>query len=184
MIRAVASVPGLPLVVLRRAYAYGPGETHGEVTKTILLGLVYKHLEEDMKFLWAPKLKKHTVHTRDVVGAAWTAAEWAAGLDRAQIDKLAGVSLLPSGDESVKGVPGAIQKEQGGVITPVFNLVDDSDSNQENTGEVIAKVRLLLSNLQIETNIFTGVRHQVWLPRKHCKPAREAQIRKRRRRRE
>lgn len=140
MIRAIASIPGLPLVALRKAYTYGPGETYGEVTKTLLLGLVYKHLGADMKLLWAPKLKKNTVYSRDVVGAAWAASEWAAGLDREKMDKLAGVSLPPSGDEGVKDVPEAVQKDQGGVVVPMFNLVDDSDSNQESAADVIAKV--------------------------------------------
>jgi hypothetical protein len=140
MLRAVASVPGLPLVILRGAYPYGSGETRQSVTKTILLGLVYRSLGEEMKFLYSPKLKKNTVHTRDLVGGVWAASEWAAGLDREKMDALAGASLPPSGDESVKGVPGAIQKEQGGVIAPVFNIVDDSDSDQGSMAEIISKV--------------------------------------------
>ncbi|KIM22374.1 hypothetical protein M408DRAFT_290788 [Serendipita vermifera MAFF 305830] len=173
--RAVASVPNLPLVVIRKAYAYGPGETHGEVTQTILLGLVYKHLDEAMKFLWAPKLKRHTVHTKDVAGVAWTAAQWAAGLDREKMNALAGVSLPPSGDDSVKGVPGAIQKEQGGVVVPLFNLVDDNDWNQENTAAVISKVFGIkfgfhgifasqLAKLRLETVVedINGVHMEEW----------------------
>ena len=140
MVRAVASVPNLPLVVLRKAYGYGPGLAHGEVAQHLALSLVYRSLGEEMKFLWSPQLKKNTIHTSDVVGIMWAAAEWAAGLDRQKMEALAGVRLPPTGNDGVKNVPNAIQKEQGGVIVPVFNLVDESDTNQDSMTQVLAEV--------------------------------------------
>jgi hypothetical protein len=101
-LRAVANVPNLPLVILKKSYLYGAGEPRGEgmlysmtspflraphrvprgiltnrrlVTKTLLLGLVYKHLNEEMKYLWSSKLKKNTVHAQDVVGALWACSQ-------------------------------------------------------------------------------------------------------------
>jgi nucleoside-diphosphate-sugar epimerase len=183
MLRAVASVPGLPLVILRAAYSYGPSETRHIITKTILLGLVYRSLGEEMKFLYGPKLRRNTVHTRDLAGAAWAACEWGAGLDREKMNALAGVSLPPSGDESVKGVPGAIQKEQGGVIAPVFNLVDDGDLDQAGIAETISKVSiyhpfpsLYLSQFDLLLTCALGLRHQVWFPRRHRESASQVQV--------
>jgi nucleoside-diphosphate-sugar epimerase len=183
MLRAVASVPGLPLVILRAAYSYGPSETRHIITKTILLGLVYRSLGEEMKFLYGPKLKRNTVHTRDLAGAAWALCEWGAGLDREKMDALAGVSLPPSGDEGVKGVPGAIQKEQGGVIAPVFNLVDDGDLDQAGMAETISKVgtfhpfsSLPPSQLDLLLTCLSGLRDQVWFPGRHCEYASQVQV--------
>lgn len=42
----------------------------------MLLGLVYKHLDEEMKYLWSPKMKKNTVHAEDVVGALWACSQY------------------------------------------------------------------------------------------------------------
>jgi nucleoside-diphosphate-sugar epimerase len=189
MLRAVASIPGLPLVALRGAYSYGPGETRHIITKSILLGLVYRSLGEEMKFLYGPKLKRNTVHSRDLVGAAWAACEWAAGLDREKMDALAGVSLPPSGDESVKGVPEAIQKEQGGVIAPVFNIVDDGDLDQAGMADTISKVSichpfpflppslsLSLSQPDLLLTCLSGLRDQVWFPGHHREYASQVQI--------
>lgn len=138
MIRAVASVPGLPLVVCRTAYGYGPGVTYSVLTTTMLLGLVYASLGEEMRFLWGPKLKKNTIHTHDILSIGWRAAEWAASLDRESMDEVAGVVLPPSGGE-VGGVEGVVGNDRE-VRAPVFNLVDDGDSNQGNIAETIAKV--------------------------------------------
>src|SRR6201999_4669827 len=118
----------------------GPGQAYGEVAQHLALSLVYRSLGEELKFLWSPQLKKNTIHTSDVIGITWAAAEWAAGLDRQKMDALAGANLPPTGNDGVKNVPNAIQKEQGGIVAPVFNLVDDSDTNQESLGQALANV--------------------------------------------
>jgi nucleoside-diphosphate-sugar epimerase len=138
--RAVGSVPNLPLVVMRVSQLYGPGMTHGEMTTTILLGLVYKQLDQQMQFLWSSKLKKNSVNTQDVVAAAWACCQWAATKTRAQLNEAAGIPLPPSGHASVESTPNAIKKEAGSVTVPVFNLTDDSDSDQGSIGETLAQV--------------------------------------------
>jgi hypothetical protein len=112
--------------------------TYSVLTTAVLLGLVYASLGEEMTFLWGPKLKKNTIHTHDILSIGWRAAEWAAGLDRRSMDAIAGVALPPSGGE-VDGVEGVIGSDRE-VKAPVFNLVDDDDSNQGSIAEVIAKV--------------------------------------------
>ncbi|KAG8831943.1 hypothetical protein FRC17_002314 [Serendipita sp. 399] len=119
-IRALATIPNLPLVILRKSYVYGPGVPRGEVTTSILLGLVYKHLGEEMKFLWSPKLKKNTLHSHDAANAA------------------AGVPIPTSGDQSVVSVPDVVPSTET-VIAPVFNLTDDGDCDQELLAQVIGQ---------------------------------------------
>ena len=53
-------IPGLPLVVLRTATMYGPGDTSG-LSPRILCAAVYRHLGEKMKFAWDGKLRANTV---------------------------------------------------------------------------------------------------------------------------
>lgn len=136
MIRAVASVPNLPLVVLREAFAYGPGYPRADIATGIMLGAIYKYLGQDFKPLWGPRLKKCTIHVQDVVRAAWSTALWASTKSRTELDTLAGVSVPPSGDKTVTSVPEAVTSNN--IIIPVFNLSDDGDSDQERICSSIA----------------------------------------------
>jgi len=69
----LSGISGLPLVILRPAIVYGPGDSSGIMPRTITAA-VYKHLNEKMKFLWTGDLKMGTVHVFDVVKAMWHAA--------------------------------------------------------------------------------------------------------------
>lgn len=66
-------VEGLPLVVLRPATVYGPGDVTG-LTPRVLCAAAYKELGEKMKFLWDARLRLHTVHVADVCTALWHVA--------------------------------------------------------------------------------------------------------------
>eukprot|EP01105_Mastigella_eilhardi_P014444 TRINITY_DN3291_c1_g1_i1.p1 TRINITY_DN3291_c1_g1~~TRINITY_DN3291_c1_g1_i1.p1 ORF type:complete len:368 (-),score=148.31 TRINITY_DN3291_c1_g1_i1:52-1155(-) len=70
---SLKAISGLPLIILRPALVYGPGDVSG-VAPRIICAAVYKHLKEKMKFLWTGDLKLNTVHVRDVVAAMWFAA--------------------------------------------------------------------------------------------------------------
>ncbi|KAK2957686.1 putative NAD-dependent epimerase/dehydratase family protein [Blattamonas nauphoetae] len=61
---------GLPLIIVRPAITYGPGDLIG-MTPRFICGAVYKHINEPMKFLWSADLKLNTVHVRDVAAAIW-----------------------------------------------------------------------------------------------------------------
>lgn len=66
-------VAGLPLVILRPATVYGPGDILG-IAPRLICAAVYKHLGEKMKFLWTGDLRVNTVHVLDVCRAMWHAA--------------------------------------------------------------------------------------------------------------
>lgn len=102
-LRALGNIGGLPLVVTRLAYLYGPNTISTEgmfvtlhphprstaslptyvmttrivtvVPALIFVGYSYKQNAEDMKYLWSSKLRKHTVHSEDAAGAIWACAE-------------------------------------------------------------------------------------------------------------
>ena len=42
----------------------------------MIIGRVYKYLNEEMKFLYSKDLKLNTVHVKDVSRACWYLAEW------------------------------------------------------------------------------------------------------------
>jgi len=64
---------GLPLVILRPAIVYGPGDMTG-ITPRIVCAAVYQERKEKMKFLWDKGLKMNTVHISDTCAAIWEAA--------------------------------------------------------------------------------------------------------------
>jgi len=68
--KAIKAIPGLNLVIVRPAIVYGPGDISG-ITPRIICGAVYKHLGEEMEFLWDKEMKINTVHVIDVCRALW-----------------------------------------------------------------------------------------------------------------
>ncbi|OZJ05954.1 hypothetical protein BZG36_01180 [Bifiguratus adelaidae] len=98
----------LDVVILRPAMLYGPGAMLG-ITPRLIIGRVYKELQEEMKFLWIKDLRINTVHVLDVALASWQVADWYVQQGKSR-----------AGD---------------GVI--LFNLCDKSDTNQETINEHI-----------------------------------------------
>jgi len=138
-LRMLASVKDLNLVILRVGSVYGPHTLCAEVTYCLILGAVYKSLNEELKFLF-PGNRINTVHTEDVAGASWAVAEWMAKLGRAEADRVAGEDIYFANDKDkvkdVKGAPAPSEK----LVAPLFNLVDDSDATQSDIGAVVAKI--------------------------------------------
>ncbi|KAI8902866.1 hypothetical protein BC833DRAFT_144980 [Globomyces pollinis-pini] len=66
-------IPGLNLIIVRPATVYGPSDTLG-LTPRLITGAVYRHLKEELKFLWTKDLKLNTVHVLDVSRALWHVA--------------------------------------------------------------------------------------------------------------
>ncbi|KAJ8675158.1 hypothetical protein QAD02_010944 [Eretmocerus hayati] len=67
------NIPDLKYTILRPGIVYGPGDRSG-LAPRLVIGAVYKHLEEMMKLLWGPDLRMSTVHVRDVARAIWHVA--------------------------------------------------------------------------------------------------------------
>jgi len=67
---ALRGIPKLPLIIVRPAIVYGPGDNQG-LSPRIIIGAVYKQLGEKMKLLWSEKTRLNTVHVRDVCKALW-----------------------------------------------------------------------------------------------------------------
>lgn len=70
---ALKAISGLPLIILRPATVYGPGDIQG-ISPRIICAAVYRHLGEKMKFLWSGDLRYNTVYVQDVVRAMWHCA--------------------------------------------------------------------------------------------------------------
>ena len=74
---ARAAAGALPLVVLRPAVVYGPGDTSGLMTRAVVAS-TFKAERAKMEFLWDGGLKLSTVHVFDVARAIYFAARKAA----------------------------------------------------------------------------------------------------------
>lgn len=72
--KALKAIPNLNLVIVRPSIVYGPGDISG-ITPRIICGAVYKHLGEEMEFLWDKEMKINTVHVSDVCRALWHLTE-------------------------------------------------------------------------------------------------------------
>ncbi|KNC98418.1 NAD-dependent epimerase/dehydratase [Spizellomyces punctatus DAOM BR117] len=66
-------ISGLNLVILRPAIVYGWGDVYG-ITPRLIMGAVYRQLNEKMELLWTKDLKMNTVHVDDVARALWHVA--------------------------------------------------------------------------------------------------------------
>lgn len=66
----IKKLKGLNLVIVRPSIVYGPGDVSG-ITPRIIIGAVYKFMDETIEFLWDKELQINTVHVRDVCAAAW-----------------------------------------------------------------------------------------------------------------
>lgn len=68
--KELKNIPNLNYTVLRPACVYGIGDRNG-LTPRILVGAIYKYLNETMKLLWSGSLKLHTLHVDDLCSAIW-----------------------------------------------------------------------------------------------------------------
>ncbi|RPB27179.1 NAD dependent epimerase/dehydratase [Terfezia boudieri ATCC MYA-4762] len=107
-------IPGLNLVIVRMANVYG--EYCSKLVGTMLcMARVYKELDREMKWLWTKDLKSNTVHVKDVARALWHVSQWY-------------VNGKENWDERSMGE------------TPVFNIVDEGDTDQGILSEFMASI--------------------------------------------
>jgi len=66
----LAKMDDLNYVIVRPAIVYGKGDRYG-ITPRMVLGAVYKSLNEKMKMLWSADLVMNTVHVLDLVRGLW-----------------------------------------------------------------------------------------------------------------
>ncbi|XP_047143812.1 uncharacterized protein LOC100209027 isoform X1 [Hydra vulgaris] len=68
--KKLREIEGLDYVIIRPALVYGISDKHS-LTPRLIIGAVYKQLQEKMKLLWSKDLKMNTVHVNDVAIAIW-----------------------------------------------------------------------------------------------------------------
>lgn len=113
----LSKIPDLPLVILRLPNVYGPYSGQWMGTQ-LALARVYQGIEKELKWLWGPELRTHTVHVDDVVRACWSAAEWRS--NQAQPGSSTDAPPTPTSPTSKGPNPSA----------SVFNIVDKGDTSQ------------------------------------------------------
>ncbi|KAJ9108250.1 hypothetical protein QFC19_002498 [Naganishia cerealis] len=87
----------LNFAVVRVGEIYGEGYCdQSQVLGRLVVGHIYQYNKEEMKFLYNPDLRMHTVHVQDVVRSLFTTAQWISGLGqdaRLEADRLAGITI-------------------------------------------------------------------------------------------
>ena len=141
---------GLPLVILRPAVVYGPGDFAG-LAPRVICGAVYKHIDEKMKFLWTESLRINTVHVRDVCKAMWLVSQKAADgaiynlADKHDTDQGKVNKVLEDLLGVKTGFQGAIKSNLAERLADFKALADDvndkhlkpwSDRSEEHTSEL------------------------------------------------
>lgn len=70
---ALSAIRGLPLVILRPALIYGPGDVNALMPRAVCAA-TYIKMKAKMEFLWESELRMNTVHVFDVARAIYVAA--------------------------------------------------------------------------------------------------------------
>ncbi|RKF74341.1 putative nad dependent epimerase dehydratase family protein [Golovinomyces cichoracearum] len=119
----IAKIDGLKLIIARIAFVYGDYATQFAASM-LTQARVYKHLGEDLKWLWTKDLKVNTAHVKDVSRALWAMADWYA----------------------VQGRPRWNEEKMGPI--PIFNIVDKGNTNQGKIVEILANIFQIKTGFQ------------------------------------
>lgn len=87
-----------------RVYTYTMSRT---LAPRLIIGRIYKHLNEEMKLLWSKDLKLNTVHVQDMARACWHTVDWYIKTGRKPEDP-----------------------------TPIFNVADKQDTGKNYSGSI------------------------------------------------
>jgi len=67
----LGNIPNLNYAVIRPAITYGTGDCTG-LTPWLILGAIYRHLNEPLRLLWGADVHRSTIHVIDLCRAIWT----------------------------------------------------------------------------------------------------------------
>lgn len=100
-----------------------------------MCGDIYRHLNQEMKFLWNGDLRLNTIHCEDVARALVELSKW-----RATNETNAQQNTFKSFADNEKLQQFNLPSKETPSHAPLFNIVDDSDATQSSVAEQIAKV--------------------------------------------
>ncbi|GAA5976563.1 hypothetical protein JCM10908_005549 [Rhodotorula pacifica] len=143
--RALASIEGLKLVLVRPGLLYGPFVVSG-VTPRLAVGEVYRHEGEKLDLLWSEDLAQNTVHAADFASALVKTAQWACSQpSREAILETHSEPLAPAAELSKTIVDSVTTSESfkppgGDIRATVFCAVDDGETTQLDIARVTEEV--------------------------------------------
>jgi len=140
-LRILGAIESLNLVILRIGLVYGPYIDFGLMTNVLTVAAVYGHLKKPMKSLWSPgNNAMNTVHSDDVAGGLWAAAEWMSGVGRAEALNVAGEEIYWRNDKNkVREVAGMPPPERK-IFAALFNLTDDNGTTLDKAGKTMTGI--------------------------------------------
>ncbi|ORX35462.1 hypothetical protein BD324DRAFT_632946 [Kockovaella imperatae] len=156
-LRGIGKVQGLNTGVIRSGAFYGPGIWEETVVPRLVVGHVYKSLNEEMKFLHNSDLRIHCVHAIDVAQSLYLLSLYLLSTTREKVILQSGVeipfsfsnpptstfSLGANKRNSVSEIWKTVKSvipEQIPVTLPLFNVIDDGDTTQEALAKAVAGV--------------------------------------------
>jgi len=139
-LRILGAIESLNLVVVRIGLVYGPYIDFGLMTNVLTVAAVYGYMKKPMKS-WNPGHNAmNTVHSDDVAGGLWAAAEWMSHVGHEEALKLAGQEIFWKNDRSklteVTGMPPPEKK----IVVPLFNLTDDNGTTLDKAGKTMTGI--------------------------------------------
>ncbi|BGP54212.1 hypothetical protein JCM8202v2_001789 [Rhodotorula sphaerocarpa] len=133
--RALATLEGLKLVLIRPGLLYGAATVTG-ITPRLAVGQVYHYEQEKLDLLWTGDLAQDTVHAEDLAAAMVHAARWAQSLEtpRAMLDAhredLPPSKQARAAKDALEITASAAPDAEKAVEAVVFSAVDDGKTTQ------------------------------------------------------
>jgi len=140
-LRILGGIEGLNLIVVRIGLVYGPYIDFGLMTTVMTVAAVYGYMKKPMKSLWSPGHNAmNTIHSDDVAGGLWAAAEWMSRVGRDEALKLAGEEIFWKNDKTKLSEVVGMQPPDKKIIAPLFNLTDDNGTTLDKAGKTMTGI--------------------------------------------
>lgn len=140
-LRILGAIEGLNLVIVRIGLIYGPYIDFGLMPNVLTVAAVYGYMKKPMKSLWGPgNNAMNTVHSDDVAGGLWSAAEWMSRVGRSEAIGAAGEVIYWRNDKSKVAEVAGMPPPNKTIVAPLFNLTDDNGTTLDKAGKTMTGI--------------------------------------------
>jgi hypothetical protein len=140
-LRILGAIEGLNLVVVRIGLIYGPYIDFGLMPTVLTVSAVYGYMKKPMKSLWGPGHNAmNTIHSDDVAGGLWCAAEWMARVGRSEAIRVAGDVIPWRNDKSKVAEVAGMPPPDKAIVAPLFHLTDDNQTTLDKAGKTMTAI--------------------------------------------
>ncbi|KAH9001467.1 NAD-P-binding protein [Lactarius akahatsu] len=140
-LRILGAIEELNLVIVRIGLIYGPYIDFGLMSNVLTVAAVYGYMKKPMKSLWGPGHNAmNTIHSDDVAGGLWSAAEWMSRVGRSEAIGVAGEVIHWRNDKSKVAEVAGMPPPDKTIVVPLFNLTDDNGTTLDKAGKTMTRI--------------------------------------------